>query len=116
SPLRGDARNEFDVTPGRRFTHVRLRIYPDGGVARLRVHGVPVPDLTFLDLRGMDLAALENGARIFGCGAVFFASPSHLIAPAPAGAPAAANSPASPSIPTCWPESSAPRTPRPASA
>jgi allantoicase len=81
SPLRGDTRNEFDVTPGRRFTHVRLSIYPDGGVARLRVHGYPLPELTFLDLNSFDLAALENGARIFGCSNMFYSSPANLISP-----------------------------------
>src|ERR1700759_1938360 len=35
SPLKGDSRNLFAVGDGRRFTHVRLTIYPDGGVARL---------------------------------------------------------------------------------
>ena len=81
SPLDGDARNEFDVTPGRRYTHVRLTIYPDGGVARLRVHGYPLPELTFLDLNSFDLAALENGARIFGCSNMFYSSPANLISP-----------------------------------
>jgi allantoicase len=81
SPLEGDARNEFDVTPGRRYTHVRLTIYPDGGVARLRVHGYPLPELTFLDLNSFDLAALENGARIFGCSNMFYSSPANLISP-----------------------------------
>ena len=44
SPVAGDSRNTFEVEPGRRATHVRLTIFPDGGVARLRVHGEPVPD------------------------------------------------------------------------
>jgi len=85
SPLAGDTRNEFDVTPGRRYTHVRLNVYPDGGVARLRVHGYPMPDLTFLDLNSFDLAALENGARIFGCSNMFYSSPANLISPGFAG-------------------------------
>ena len=38
-PLRGDTRNAFPVAVDKRFTHVRLEIFPDGGVARLRVHG-----------------------------------------------------------------------------
>src|SRR6201995_1580881 len=33
SPVAVDAKNEFEVEPGRRATHVRLTIYPDGGVA-----------------------------------------------------------------------------------
>jgi allantoicase len=81
SPLKGNARNEFDVPPGRRYTHVRLSIYPDGGVARLRVHGYPLPELSFLDLNSFDLAALENGARIVGCSNMFYSSPANLISP-----------------------------------
>jgi allantoicase len=42
--LRGDGHNVFGVSDPRRFTHVRLRIFPDGGVARLRVTGRVVPD------------------------------------------------------------------------
>jgi allantoicase len=81
SPLRGDTRNAFDVTQQRRYTHVRLTIYPDGGVARLRVHGFPVPELSYLDLTALDLAALENGARIFACSNMFYSSPTNLISP-----------------------------------
>src|SRR6201987_5530790 len=44
SPVAGDARNEFEVEPGQRATHVRLTMFPDGGVARLRVYGEPVPE------------------------------------------------------------------------
>ncbi|QLH20169.1 hypothetical protein HYQ63_05505 [Streptomyces sp. Rer75] len=39
SALRGDSEHRFAVDVEQRSTHVRLRIYPDGGVARLRVHG-----------------------------------------------------------------------------
>jgi allantoicase len=84
SPLQGDFRNCFDVSEQRRYTHVRLTIYPDGGVARLRVHGLPFPDLTFLDLNSFDLAALENGAQIAGCSNMFYSSPANLISPGPA--------------------------------
>jgi allantoicase len=81
SPLRGNTLNEFDVSELRRYTHVRLTIYPDGGVARLRVHGFPFPDATFLDLNSFDLAALENGARVVGCSNMFYSSPTNLISP-----------------------------------
>jgi allantoicase len=37
--LTGDARHAFNVSSGRRFTHIRLNIFPDGGVARLRLYG-----------------------------------------------------------------------------
>ncbi|HEX6076677.1 MAG TPA: hypothetical protein VFZ32_15615, partial [Micromonosporaceae bacterium] len=63
------------------FTHVRLSIYPDGGVARFRVYGEPVPDPR--DLAGMpcDLAALENGGAVVGCSDDFYAKAYHLLYP-----------------------------------
>ena len=80
SPVAGDARNEFEVEPGRRATHVRLTIYPDGGVARLRVYGEPVPDPRLLPAT-IDLAALENGAVVTGCSNMFYSSPANLLLP-----------------------------------
>jgi allantoicase len=81
SPLAGDSKNPFPVTDPRRFTHVRLTIHPDGGVARLRVHGEPVADPRFVDLSSLDLAALENGAAISGCSNMFYSAPANLISP-----------------------------------
>ena len=81
APLAGDTKNPFQVTDPARYTHVRLTIHPDGGVARLRVHGEPVADPRFLDLSSLDLAALENGAAITGCSNMFYSSPANLISP-----------------------------------
>ena len=81
SVLEGDARQEFAVAAERRFTHVRLNIFPDGGVARLRVHGEVVPDPRLLAGLTVDLAALENGARIAGCSDLFYSSPANILAP-----------------------------------
>jgi len=80
SAVAGDARNEFEVEPGRRATHVRLTMFPDGGVARLRVYGEPVPDPRLLPAT-IDLAALENGAVVTGCSNMFYSSPSNLLLP-----------------------------------
>ncbi|CAM3856799.1 allantoicase [Smaragdicoccus niigatensis] len=77
----GDTRNAFDVTSTERWTHVRLTMYPDGGVARLRVHGIGVPDPDFLALGPIDLAALENGALVTACSNRFYSSPQNLLAP-----------------------------------
>jgi allantoicase len=85
TPLAGDTRHEFPVPADgeadRRFTHVRLTIHPDGGVARLRVHGEVVPDPALLAGLTIDLAALENGGAIIGCSDMFYSSPVNLIAP-----------------------------------
>jgi len=81
SPLAGDSRNPFPVTDPRRFTHVRLSIYPDGGVARLRVHGEVVPDPRLFPDGLADLAAAEHGGRVVGCSDMFYGSPANLVMP-----------------------------------
>jgi allantoicase len=80
STLDGDRRNAFPVAGSPRVTHVRLTIHPDGGVARLRVHGTPVPDPRLLPPY-LDLAALENGGTIAGCSNEFYSTPVQLVSP-----------------------------------
>ncbi|BAX93051.1 allantoicase [Mycobacterium shigaense] len=77
----GDARNFFKVSSDKRWTHVRLNIYPDGGVARLRVHGEGRPDPRFLGFGPVDLAAVENGGLIIGCSNGFFGAPQNILFP-----------------------------------
>src|SRR4029079_7716795 len=61
SQLNGNALNLFEIPSGERVTHVRLNIFPDGGVARVRVHGEVVPDeAIFTAVREADLAAALN--------------------------------------------------------
>jgi len=84
SAVDGDAQNAFRVDVDRRVTHVRLCIYPDGGVARLRVHGEVIPDPLAFALGVLDLAALENGGLVVAASDAFFGSPQNLIAPGPA--------------------------------
>ena len=85
SAVNGDAVNEFPVVGvEQRWTHVRLCLYPDGGVARLRVHGEVVPDPRLFGAGAIDLAALANGATVAGCSNMFYSSPANLLAPGPA--------------------------------
>jgi allantoicase len=83
SPLTGDSRNLFALTPSDRVTHLRLRIYPDGGVARLRVHGEVAPDWPALTRSGgeIDLAAVEHGGWVIVSSDMFFGSRNNLIQP-----------------------------------
>jgi allantoicase len=81
SRLAGNTHNYFPVYSDRRITHVRLNIHPDGGVARLRVHGTVLPDPRPLDAGPFDLAALENGAVVTGVSNEFFGRPQQLIGP-----------------------------------
>ena len=83
SALKGDSKNLFAVDVNQRFTHLRFNIFPDGGVARLRVHGEVVPDLRKLG-RGdkeLDVAAAESGAKVLACSDMFFGVRHNLIMP-----------------------------------
>jgi len=85
SDLQGDSKNTFAIDSRARFTHLRLQIFPDGGVARLRVHGDAVPKWSSLRALGgaIDLAALENGAVVETCSDMFFGSRNNLIKAGP---------------------------------
>ncbi|HUO85138.1 MAG TPA: allantoicase [Thermoanaerobaculia bacterium] len=83
SPLSGDSENRFEVQSSLAVTHLLLRIVPDGGVARLRVHGDVVPDWSRVGGLGneIDLAAIESGGRVVSCSDMFFGSPQNMIMP-----------------------------------
>jgi allantoicase len=81
SPLAGDSPNELPVDCPRRLTHVRLTIYPDGGVARLRVHGEVVADPSLFAELPVDLAALEHGGLVVDASNAFYGSPNRLVQP-----------------------------------
>jgi allantoicase len=81
SALGGDAEHHFKVDGEARHTHVRLNMFPDGGIARLRVHGEARPDLSVYDGLGLDLAALANGGLVTACSDEFYSSPNHVLAP-----------------------------------
>ncbi|PWK51227.1 allantoicase [Actinoplanes xinjiangensis] len=80
SPLKGDGRNLYPVEDRHRFTHVRLNIFPDGGVARLRVHGEVVPDPELLP-KVFDVAAAEYGATVVDCSNMFYGNPQRMLMP-----------------------------------
>lgn len=74
--------NLFTVSDLGRVSHVRLRIYPDGGVARLRVWGDVLPaEATFLRPGSIDLVAVENGGTVVKVSDRFFGPPSNLLLP-----------------------------------
>jgi allantoicase len=82
SPLMPGSQNLFPVSEAGTWTHVRLNIFPDGGVARLRVYGTVVPDWTKMKPGELlDLAALENGGVALTCSDMFFSSMNNLIMP-----------------------------------
>jgi len=82
SELQGDSQHYYVVDSGQIWTHIRLHIYPDGGVARLRVYGQVFIDWDSFDRnKTIDLVALEYGGRAIYANDTHFGVPENLIAP-----------------------------------
>ncbi|MSP18568.1 MAG: allantoicase [Bdellovibrionales bacterium] len=81
--LKGGGDNFFPVSNSESFTHVRLNIFPDGGVARLRVYGEVTPDWEQLKKVKVpiDLASIANGSTVISCNDNFFGLKDNLILP-----------------------------------
>ena len=78
--LQGDSQNRFTIHYEESFTHLRLNIYPDGGVARFRVYGHP-EDSAENSSSFTDAAASENGGETLACSDMHFSHMEHLIKP-----------------------------------
>jgi allantoicase len=81
SRVHGDTHNTFSVSESARFTHLRLSIFPDGGVARLRVFGYVVPDPRLLDGVTVDLASQIYGGLVVASSDGFYSSAQMLNRP-----------------------------------
>jgi len=80
--LEGNTVNELEIENARRVTHLRLNIVPDGGVARLRVHGDVIPSQhIFAERQEIDLAAMENGGFVISCSDMHYGHRQNLILP-----------------------------------
>jgi allantoicase len=78
-PLSGNQRHYFALGDPGRWTHVRLSIYPDGGIARLRVYGRPVVEASGDAL--IDLAAALSGGWVVATNNEHFGRASTLLLP-----------------------------------
>ena len=82
SELQPGSHNYYGTTDRSTFTHIRLNIYPDGGVARLKVYGEVVRDWKAMKKTEIiDLAAALNGAKSIACNDMFFSHMENLIMP-----------------------------------
>ena len=83
SPLTGDAHNHFATGDRHAWTHLRLNIFPDGGVARLRAYGTAAIDWTEVRRQGraIDLASIRNGGLVLGASDMHFGARDNLILP-----------------------------------
>jgi len=78
--LAGDAHHYHEISDERIWTHVRLHIYPDGGIARLRIFGEVRANFDGVD-GYVDLVAVENGGRAIACSDEHYGSMHNLNAP-----------------------------------
>lgn len=82
SPLDPGSQNFYESNSDEIFTHIRLHIYPDGGVARLRVYGEVFKNWDDVDAnQEVDLLAAINGGTALACNDMFFSAMSNLTMP-----------------------------------
>lgn len=76
------SQNLFEVGSDQHWTHVRLNMFPDGGIARFRVYGTAdfVPE-QYLPGELIDLAFIKNGGRAVLCSDMFFSDKNNLLMP-----------------------------------
>jgi len=80
--IEGNAQKVIEISDQNLYTHVRLHIYPDGGIARLRIYGEPQCnwDLVASD-EVKNLGDALNGARAIACSDEHFGQMSNLLLP-----------------------------------
>ncbi|XP_076069662.1 allantoicase-like [Oratosquilla oratoria] len=77
---RDTCHNYIPVSSSQRWTHVRLNLYPDGGIARLKVFGFAKPDWDQVpDKTILDLASAENGGLCVAYSNAHYGHPRNLI-------------------------------------
>ncbi|WP_264521973.1 allantoicase [Flavobacterium sp. N1994] len=82
SHLDAGSQNFYECQSDEIFTHLRLHIYPDGGVARFRVYGEVFKNWNAVSTsETLDLAAAINGGQAIACNDMFFSAMSNLIMP-----------------------------------
>lgn len=82
SHLDAGSQNFYESNSDEIFSHIRLHIYPDGGVARLRVYGEVFKNWNAVSAdEEIDLVAAINGGKAIACNDMFFSAMSNLVMP-----------------------------------
>lgn len=82
SPLNPGIQHFFEINNSNKWTHIKLHIYPDGGVARLKVYGEVKKDWNRVgDDELLDLASALNGGKAILCNDMFFSHIDNLLMP-----------------------------------
>ena len=82
--LQGDSSQTFAVSNEKSWTHLRINIFPDGGIARLRVYGEP-DQVSVLAGREqwVDLLSVDVGGQAIECNNMHFGHMSNLLSNEP---------------------------------
>jgi len=82
SPLEPGSQHFFEAASDKVYTHVRLHIYPDGGVARFRIYGEVYKDWDKVNIGDLiDMALVTNCGKAIACNDMFFSAMDNLLFP-----------------------------------
>ncbi|GAB3242819.1 allantoicase [Chitinimonas naiadis] len=80
--LKGNSHHLLAIDSQAAWTHLRIHIYPDGGIARLRVYGQALGVFEHLPPDAeVDLLALQNGGRAIAWNDAHYGQPANLLLP-----------------------------------
>jgi allantoicase len=80
--LAGNRHHYFAIESAAVCTHLRVNLFPDGGLARLRVYGTPEFGAAVADAHGLiDLIAALNGGTVVAANNQHFGFASNLLLP-----------------------------------
>jgi len=74
--------DNLEIDSDKAYSHIRLNMFPDGGIARIRVYGEADVDWSqFIDGELIDLAYIKNGGKALLVSDMFFSDKNNLIMP-----------------------------------
>ena len=78
--LQGNSHHFIAVENGDSYNYLRLHMYPDGGIARLRVYGQPVCEWNRKDKEVVyELSAMKNGGRVIAYNDAHYGDPWQVL-------------------------------------
>jgi allantoicase len=80
--LQGNQHHYFEIKPSNKVNYLKITIFPDGGIARLRVYGKPLVNWDKISpSEPLDFASAENGAYVISTNNEHFGLASNLLKP-----------------------------------
>ena len=77
---KANSHHHFNINNKKVFTHIKFNIFPDGGVARLRLYGT-IAKSNQLKNKKINLASLLEGASVIACNNEHFGKAENILAP-----------------------------------